>query len=114
MKVCAQFFFFLFLLKVHITQNQFIRLEFLASISPPYSPPSYLSLHPPFPSSLLSLFFPLLGHTLQDLYSQSTTKFFLKEIFFSCNEDVLAQPLSQVQADFPNVQVGSYPDTNPR
>ena len=114
MKVCAQFFFFLFLLKVHITQNQFIRLEFLASISPPYSPPSYLSLHPPFPSSLLSLFFPLLGHTLQDLYSQSTTKFFLKEIFFSCNEDVLAQPLSRVQADFPNVQVGSSPDTNPR
>ena len=51
---------------------------------------------------------------LQDLYSRGTTRFFLKEIFFSCDEDILAHPLSRVQREYPSVQVGSYPDTNPR
>lgn len=41
-------------------------------------------------------------------------RFFLKEVFFSCDEDVLAQPLTRVQKDHPSVQLGSYPDVSPK
>jgi molybdopterin-biosynthesis enzyme MoeA-like protein len=46
------------------------------------------------------------------LYTGSQTRFFLKELFFSCEEDILAKPLARVQREFPSVQVGSYPDTS--
>lgn len=49
---------------------------------------------------------------LQDLY-RGSGRFFLKEVFFSCDEDVLAQPLTRVQTSFPSVQLGSYPDMSP-
>ena len=68
----------------------------------------------PLPALLLALPLPHSHAHLQDLYSRGTTRFFLKEIFFSCDEDVLAHPLSRVQREYPSVQVGSYPDTNPR
>ena len=48
---------------------------------------------------------------MQDMYRGSSS-FYLKEIFFSCGEDVLAQPLRRVQDELPAVQVGSYPDVN--
>lgn len=48
------------------------------------------------------------------MYSCSQTKFYLKELFFSCDEDVLAKPLARVQMEFPAVQLGSYPDASPR
>ena len=48
----------------------------------------------------------------QDLYSCSQTRFYLKELFFSCDEDILAQPLARVQREFPKVQLGSYPDSS--
>jgi molybdopterin-biosynthesis enzyme MoeA-like protein len=41
---------------------------------------------------------------------RGSSKFFLKEIFFGCDEDVLVTPLTEVQREFPTVQVGSYPD----
>ena len=50
----------------------------------------------------------------KDLYSQSGTRFYLKEVFFSCGEDVLAKPLAQLQKEFETVQLGSYPDDSSR
>ena len=47
-------------------------------------------------------------YCFQDLYKGSSS-FYLKEIFFSCDEDVLATPLRRVQGEYPAVQVGSYP-----
>lgn len=49
---------------------------------------------------------------MQDLY-RGSSRFFLKEVFFSCSEDVLATPLRHLQRDYPAVQVGSYPDVSP-
>ena len=46
------------------------------------------------------------------MYSCSQTTFYLKELFFSCDEDILAKPLAKVQTEFPTVQLGSYPDTS--
>ena len=46
------------------------------------------------------------------MYSCSQTTFYLKELFFSCDEDILAKPLARVQTEFPAVQLGSYPDTS--
>ncbi len=48
----------------------------------------------------------------QDLYSISNTRFFLREFFFSCDEDMLADPLTRVQAEYPDVQLGSYPNVS--
>ena len=45
---------------------------------------------------------------LQALYGGSNS-FSLKEVFFSCGEDVLARPLTRIQHDYPTVQLGSYP-----
>ena len=59
-------------------------------------------------------YYSALSPTVQDLYSQSSTKFYLKEVFFSCGEGRLAHPLSKVQEDFPRVQLGSYPDDSSR
>ena len=52
--------------------------------------------------------------SLKDLYSQSGTRFYLKEVFFSCGEGVLAKPLTQLQEEFETVQLGSYPDDSSR
>ena len=98
-----------------------IRKAFIVSLMY-YVLPPLLSLFffiPLFSSSFLLLFPPSFppphSHAhFQDLYSKGTIRFFLKEIFFSCDEDVLACPLSQVQREYPSVQVGSYPDSNPR
>ena len=49
---------------------------------------------------------------MKDLYAGSQTRFYLKELFFSCDEDILAKPLARVQREFPTVQLGSYPDVS--
>ena len=54
-------------------------------------------------------------HLPQDLYSEkSCVQFHLRELYLSCDEDVVAKPLTLVQKEFEGVQLGSYPDTNPR
>ena len=50
----------------------------------------------------------------QNLYRLHGTRFYLKDFFFSCGEDVLATPLSDVQNAFTAVQVGSYPSVSSR
>ena len=42
--------------------------------------------------------------------NEGQEKFFLKEIFYSVDEDVLAMPLASLQNDFMDVQIGSYPE----
>ncbi len=54
----------------------------------------------------------LLRPLVQDLYRGSSS-FYLKEVFFSCNEDILAPPLRRVQGEYSTVQVGSYPTVDP-
>ena len=39
-------------------------------------------------------------------------EFHLRELFVSCNEDILVKPLSLVQSEYPSVQFGSYTDAS--
>jgi FAD synthetase len=44
--------------------------------------------------------------------SNIQNKFYLKEIFYSMDEDYLAKPLFMLQDEFETIQIGSYPDDN--
>ena len=37
---------------------------------------------------------------MQDLYDGSGVQFFLREVFFGCDEDVLVEPLGEVQQEY--------------
>ncbi|XP_064383362.1 FAD synthase-like isoform X2 [Halichondria panicea] len=63
--------------------------------------------YPGVPSLVRGIF-----QSCKDLYSISNTRFFLREFFFSCDEDMLADPLTRVQAEYPDVQLGSYPNVS--
>ena len=50
---------------------------------------------------------------VQGLYKrENSVEFHLRELFVSCNEDILVKPLSLVQSEYPSVQFGSYTDAS--
>lgn len=48
---------------------------------------------------------------MQDLYKGSDL--FLREVTFSCSEDVLASPLALIQKEYPAIHLGCYPNFSP-